>query len=81
VIEQWKGKVGLEVLESGGREGERGRRREEGDRERGRRWKEDGAEPHGPEKPQVAKDLKAGEWSSAVVDLPKSRIAAYKYYN
>jgi len=44
-IEQWKGKVGLEVLESGRREGRRGRR------QRKRRWKEDGAEPHDPKKP------------------------------
>jgi hypothetical protein len=30
----------------------------------------DGAGPHGLEKPQVAKDLRAGEWSSVVVYLP-----------
>ena len=54
---QWKGKVGLEILDSGGRTGnERGK----GWRRR-RRWKEDGVEPHGPEKLQVARDLIAGE--------------------
>ena len=60
---QWKRKVGLEVLEreeekeEGGRlgyRGERGRRRK-------RRWKEDGAEPHDLEEPQVARDLITGE--------------------
>ena len=59
------------VEEKGGagnvREGERGGRREKlGDRgERGRRrkrrWKEDGAEPHDLEEPQVARDLITGE--------------------
>ena len=43
-----KGKVGLEVLESGGRTEERS-------------WKKDGAEPHGLEKPHVTRDLIAGE--------------------
>ena len=33
----------------------------EGGRWRQKRWKEDGAEPHGLEKPQVARDLIAGE--------------------
>ena len=47
MIGQWKGKVGLEVLER--------------KRERKRRWKEDGAEPHGLEEPKVARDLIAGE--------------------
>ena len=46
-----KGKVGPEVLESGGRVGESQRKR----------WKEDGAELHGLEKLQVARDLLAGE--------------------
>jgi hypothetical protein len=57
VTGQWKGKVGLEILDSGGRTGnERGK----GWRRR-RRWKEDGVEPHGPEKLQVARDLIAGK--------------------
>ena len=38
--------------------------------ERKRRWKEDRAEPHGPEKPQVARALIAGEYSSVAVNLP-----------
>jgi hypothetical protein len=57
--------VGLEVLENGGRE-------REGQRKK--RWKEDGAELHGLEKPQVARDLIAGEYSSVVVDLPNLGI-------
>jgi hypothetical protein len=37
-------------------------------------WKEDGAEPHGLEKPQVARDRIAGEEISVVVDLPNLGI-------
>ena len=61
VIRQGKGKVGLEVLE---RE-KRGRRR--GDKEMRRQRKmeeeevEDEAKPGGLEKPQVTRDLIAGE--------------------
>ena len=39
-------------------------------RQRKRQWKEDGAEPQGLEKWEVARDLKAGKQSSVVVDLP-----------
>jgi hypothetical protein len=46
-----------------------------------RRWKEDGAEPQGLEKPQVARDLIAEEYGSVVVNLPNLGHAAYKYYN
>ena len=35
-----------------------------------RRWKENRSETHGLEKPQVIRDLIAGEYSSVVVDLP-----------
>jgi hypothetical protein len=35
-----------------------------------RRWKESGAEAHGPEKPQVKRDLIDGEDGSVVGDLP-----------
>ena len=39
-----------------------GKRGKEGGKRWGkRRWTEDGAEPHGPEKPQVPRDLIAGE--------------------
>ena len=59
MVGQWKGKVGLEILE---RE-KRGRKRE---RRLGRKRKmkqevEGGAKPHGLEKPQVARDLIVGE--------------------
>jgi hypothetical protein len=37
-------------------------------------WKKDGAEPHSLEKPQVARDLTAGELISIVVDLPNLGI-------
>ena len=47
--------------------GEKGKGR--GQRSR-RRWKESRAEVHGLEKPQVIRDLKDGEYSSVVVDLP-----------
>ena len=47
-----EGKVRLEVLESGRREGKGWRKR---------RWKKDGAEPHGLWNLQVASDLIAGE--------------------
>lgn len=33
-------------------------------------WEEDGAEPCGLEKPQAARDLRAGKQISVVVDLP-----------
>ena len=36
---------------------------------RKRRWKEDGTEPHGLEKPQVTRDLIAEGWSSVTVNL------------
>lgn len=52
VIRQWKGKVGLEVLEG------RGRRMEE------RSGEEDGAAPHGLEKLQVRRNLIAEQGSS-----------------
>lgn len=35
-----------------------------------RRWKKNGAETHGLEKPQVIKNLMNGEYSSVVVELP-----------
>ena len=35
-----------------------------------RRWKENRSETHGLEKPQVIRDLIAGEYSSVVVELP-----------
>jgi hypothetical protein len=53
VIGQWKGKVGLEILE---RE-KRGRRRGS---QRKRRWKKSGVEPCVPETPPIAGDLVAG---------------------
>ena len=53
---QWEGKLGMEVLENGGRVRDK---EEQGWRKK--RWKEDGAEPHGLEKPQVARDLIAEE--------------------
>ena len=65
MIGQWKGKVGLEVLESGVKRGKRERQR----RQRKRRWKEDGAEPHGLEEPQVTRDFIAGQESSEMVYL------------
>lgn len=56
--------------------------------ERKGRWKmeeegeKDGAEVHGLEKSQVAKNLIAGEESSVVVDLPHLAVfTAYKYSN
>jgi hypothetical protein len=56
VIGQWKGKVGLEVLESGGRVGDN-----RGEGQRKKRWKKDGAELHALEKEQVTRALIAGE--------------------
>lgn len=50
------GKVGLEVLDCEGRVRDDG-----GERWREKRWKGDGAEPHGLEKLQVSRDLIAGE--------------------
>ena len=55
MIGQWRRKV------EGEKEGEG--RTEEG------KEKEDGAEPHGLEKPQVARDLIAGQYISVLVDL------------
>ena len=43
--------MGLEILQSGEREGKGLRKK---------RWKEDGTESHGLEKPQVIRDLIAG---------------------
>jgi hypothetical protein len=66
VIEQWKRKVGLEVLENG-------RREEDGldiGKQRERRRNKVGTEPHGPKKSQVKRDLRVEEWSSVVVNLP-----------
>ena len=57
VIGQWKGKLGLGVLESGGR-GEKERRRERGDEGRDRSQY---GEPCGQEKLKAAKGLIAGE--------------------
>lgn len=53
--------MGLEVLEREKRGRRRGRQVNKGDsgRWKKRRWKEDGAKPHGLEEPQVARDLKA----------------------
>ena len=65
MIGRWKGKVGLEVLESSGRVGNKG-----GNRQRKRRWEEDGAEPRGLEKLKVARGLLAGVESRVVVELP-----------
>jgi hypothetical protein len=45
---------------------------EEGGRKR--MWKEDGAEPHGLEKPQVARGLIAGELINIVIGLPNLDI-------
>lgn len=57
----------LEVLESvEERKGEKGRSR--------KRLKEDGTEPHDPEKPQVTRDLIAGEWKGVAVNLPNLDI-------
>jgi hypothetical protein len=64
VIGQWKGKVGVEVLE---REMRRWRRQRKAEEEE---WKEDGAESRGLEKRHVTRDLVAGEYGTAVVDLP-----------
>ena len=64
MIGQWKGKVGLEVLE---RE-KRGRRRER--RRERRRCKDNGAEQCGLEKSKVIRNLIHGEFSDAVIDLP-----------
>jgi len=58
---RWAG--GFREEEERGGEGER-------EKQRKRRWKEDGAEPHDLKKLQVARDLIAGEESSVVVDLP-----------
>jgi hypothetical protein len=58
MVEQWKGKMGLEV--SGGR----GRRRRKEEEERGQRRgsrSQYGEEPHGLEKLQVARGLIAWE--------------------
>lgn len=52
MIGLWKGKVGLEVLKSGGR------RRGDGGRGGGSQY---GVEPHGQEKLQIARGLIAGE--------------------
>lgn len=52
------GKVGLEVSETGRRE-----------RQRMRRWKEDGAEPHVLEKLQITRGLTAEKQISIVIDL------------
>lgn len=54
-IRQWKGNVGLKVLEMGKR-GRRGEEEETGE-EVEVRW----TEPRGPEKLQAARDLIAGE--------------------
>ena len=42
--------------------------------QRKRRWKENGAEPHGPENLQIARDLMTGEESSVVLNLPNLRV-------
>jgi len=64
VIGQWKGKVGLEVLESWGREGEGGGRteKEEVEGSWGRTTWPGGA--------VRSKGSQTGEYSSAVVNLP-----------
>ena len=59
MIEQWKEKVGLEVLERGREEGGGEMRKWRRDRTRKKRWKGDGA--HGLEEPQVARDSIAWE--------------------
>ena len=61
--DQEKGASGKEFLAASyhERRRERDEEMEETVRQRKRRWKEDGAEPHGLEKPQVARDLIAGE--------------------
>lgn len=59
MIGQRKGKVGLEVVEWEESK-ERGRPVDRG-KWRKRRWKEDKTEPCGLEKPQVARDLIAGD--------------------
>ena len=62
-----RGQVGLEVLE---RERGEGREGDETEKTGSGVWKEDGAEPHGLEKPQVARDRGAGKWNRVVVKLP-----------
>ena len=64
MIGQWKGKVELEDLESGGTEERRKRKR------RKRRLKEDGGEGQGLDKPQVLRDLIDGKQNNVVIDLP-----------
>lgn len=56
-------------MAGGFREGERGRRRDEGDRGRWKkwRWKEDRAEPRGLGEPHVTRHLRAGEQSTLYV--------------
>jgi hypothetical protein len=69
-----EGKGGAGSFREWGKSRELRRRR----RWRKRRWKEDGTEPHGLEKPQVARDLIAGEQRSIVVNLPKLGVQLNK---
>lgn len=57
MIGQWKGKVGLEVLER------KGKRTEE------RKLEEDETDSHGLQRLQVTRDLIAGEKINVVLDL------------
>lgn len=65
-----EGKVGLGVLEREKRRRRRGDKEMRRERKTKTRWKEDGAEACGLEKPQVLRDLVSGEQNSAVVKLP-----------
>ena len=73
MIGQIKGKVEQKM--------ERGKKEKMGERIQRRRKKKIRAEAHGLEKPQVIRDLLAGEDGSVVIDLPNLGNSGFIHIN